>query len=107
MAPSEPKPPALSRRTLSILVGHARPHARTIALACVLGIVGSLAALAQPLVAGELVTRLGSGLPIAETLVISLNTVLRHVTHVLAKTGTANRTEAARYAVRQGLVEPD
>jgi DNA-binding NarL/FixJ family response regulator len=44
---------------------------------------------------------------IAATLVISLNTVLRHVTHILAKTGTANRTEAARYAVRHGLVEPD
>jgi class 3 adenylate cyclase/DNA-binding CsgD family transcriptional regulator len=43
---------------------------------------------------------------IAEALVISLNTVLRHVTHILEKTGAANRTEAARYAVRHGLVDP-
>jgi two-component system, NarL family, response regulator LiaR len=42
---------------------------------------------------------------IADTLVNSLNTVLRHVTHILEKTGTANRAEAARYAVRHGLVE--
>jgi predicted ATPase/DNA-binding CsgD family transcriptional regulator len=40
---------------------------------------------------------------IAETLVISLNTVLRHVTHVLAKTGAANRTDAAIYAMSAGL----
>ena len=40
---------------------------------------------------------------IAGVLVISLNTVLRHVTHILTKTGAANRTEAAAYAHRQGL----
>jgi DNA-binding CsgD family transcriptional regulator len=40
---------------------------------------------------------------IAEALVISLNTVLRHVTHILQKTGAANRTEAAAYAHRHGL----
>jgi class 3 adenylate cyclase/DNA-binding CsgD family transcriptional regulator len=44
---------------------------------------------------------------VAAALVISLNTVLRHVTHILEKTGAANRTEAARYAVRHGLVERD
>ena len=40
---------------------------------------------------------------IAGTLVISLNTVLHHVSHILDKTGAANRTEAAAYAARRGL----
>jgi DNA-binding NarL/FixJ family response regulator len=44
---------------------------------------------------------------IAEALVISLNTVFRHVTHILTKTGAANRTEAAAYAIRHGLVHRD
>jgi len=41
---------------------------------------------------------------IADELVISLNTVQRHVSNILAKTGLANRTEAASYATRHGLV---
>jgi DNA-binding NarL/FixJ family response regulator len=36
--------------------------------------------------------------------VISLNTVQRHVSNILAKTGAANRTEAAGYARDHGLV---
>jgi DNA-binding CsgD family transcriptional regulator/pimeloyl-ACP methyl ester carboxylesterase len=40
---------------------------------------------------------------IAEELVISLNTVQRHVSNILAKTGAANRTEAALYARDRGL----
>ncbi|HLF80103.1 MAG TPA: alpha/beta fold hydrolase [Dehalococcoidia bacterium] len=40
---------------------------------------------------------------IADELVISLNTVQRHVSNILAKTGLANRTEAASYATRHGL----
>ena len=40
---------------------------------------------------------------IADALVISLNTVLHHVSHILDKTGAANRTEAAAYAARRGL----
>jgi DNA-binding CsgD family transcriptional regulator/pimeloyl-ACP methyl ester carboxylesterase len=40
---------------------------------------------------------------IAEELVISLNTVQRHVSNILAKTGAANRTEAAGYARDRGL----
>jgi DNA-binding CsgD family transcriptional regulator len=40
---------------------------------------------------------------IANALFISLNTVATHVRNILAKTGCINRTEAAAYALRQGL----
>ena len=40
---------------------------------------------------------------IAQELVISLNTVQRHVSNILGKTGAANRTEAAGYARDRGL----
>jgi DNA-binding CsgD family transcriptional regulator len=40
---------------------------------------------------------------IAETLFISPNTVLRHVSNIFTKTGVANRAEAAAYATRHGL----
>ncbi|MGH8760030.1 MAG: helix-turn-helix domain-containing protein, partial [Burkholderiales bacterium] len=41
---------------------------------------------------------------IAESLFISPNTAANHVRSILAKTGTANRTEAAAYASRHGLL---
>ncbi len=41
---------------------------------------------------------------IAEELIISINTVGNHVRSILNKTGTANRTEAATYAVQRKLV---
>jgi pimeloyl-ACP methyl ester carboxylesterase/DNA-binding CsgD family transcriptional regulator len=40
---------------------------------------------------------------IADELVISLNTVRRHVSNIFDKTGTANRTEAAIYARDHGI----
>ena len=40
---------------------------------------------------------------IAEELVISLNTVFRHVSHIFAKTGATNRAQAATYAAQQHL----
>jgi len=41
---------------------------------------------------------------IAQELVISFNTVTNHVKNILGKTGCANRTEAASYAFRNGIV---
>ena len=40
---------------------------------------------------------------IAATLMISMNTVARHVSNIFDKLGAANRTEAAAYAHRHGL----
>jgi DNA-binding CsgD family transcriptional regulator len=42
---------------------------------------------------------------IADVLVISVNTVFRHVTHILQKTGASNRAEATAYAHRNGLAD--
>ena len=41
---------------------------------------------------------------IAAQLAISTNTVDRHVSSILKKTSSANRTEAAMYAARRGLL---
>ena len=41
---------------------------------------------------------------IADELVISLNTVARHVSNIFCKTGAANRAAAAVLAARRGLV---
>jgi LuxR family transcriptional regulator, maltose regulon positive regulatory protein len=43
---------------------------------------------------------------IAHDLVVALDTVKKHVTHVLGKLGAANRTEAAARARQLGLI-PD
>ena len=47
----------------------------------------------------------GSNRQIGDRLVISEHTVANHVRSILRKTGCANRTEAAAYAYRRGLVE--
>lgn len=41
---------------------------------------------------------------IAQALGISLSTVLRHVTHILTKTGSTNRTQAAHFASQHSLL---
>jgi DNA-binding CsgD family transcriptional regulator len=41
---------------------------------------------------------------IADELVISINTVARHVSNILGKTGAANRTEAVAFARDHGLL---
>jgi len=43
---------------------------------------------------------------IARALVVSEKTVSSHVSHLLAKTGTANRVDLARWAERRHLLEP-
>jgi DNA-binding NarL/FixJ family response regulator len=45
-----------------------------------------------------------SNAQIADTLVISQNTVIRHVSNIFGKIGAANRAEATSYAHRHGLV---
>jgi len=44
-----------------------------------------------------------SNAQIADELVISQNTVIRHVSNIFAKIGAANRAEAAAYATRNRL----
>jgi predicted ATPase/DNA-binding CsgD family transcriptional regulator/transcriptional regulator with XRE-family HTH domain len=43
---------------------------------------------------------------IAETLVVSVRTVVHHIEHIYQKIGARNRADAATYAVRQGLLDP-
>jgi DNA-binding CsgD family transcriptional regulator/pimeloyl-ACP methyl ester carboxylesterase len=45
-----------------------------------------------------------SNAQIADELVISQNTVIRHVSNIFAKTGVANRAEATSYAHRHGVI---
>jgi LuxR family maltose regulon positive regulatory protein len=45
-----------------------------------------------------------SNLAIAEELVITLDTVKRHVTHILDKLGATNRTQAVARARELGLL---
>jgi len=57
----------------------------------------------------EVLEMIGHGLPnklIARRLEVSEKTVKNHVTHLLAKLGVSDRTQAALYAARTGLVEP-
>ncbi len=56
----------------------------------------------------EVLRLLANGLTnqqIADELVISLNTVIRHVSNIFDKTGVANRAEAATFAARNGLTD--
>jgi LuxR family maltose regulon positive regulatory protein len=71
--------------------------------------VGAAPGLAEPLTGRELeVLRLlaagKSNQRIAHDLVVALDTVKKHVTHVLAKLGAVNRTEAVARARQLGLI---
>jgi two-component system, NarL family, response regulator LiaR len=57
----------------------------------------------------EVLTLIARGMPnklIARELSISEKTVKAHVSSILGKLGVSDRTQAALYAVRSGLVEP-
>ena len=72
------------------------------AVAAVLGLVEQL--IVREL---EILALLAAGTPnpgIAEQLVVSLDTVKKHVSHVLGKLGAANRTEAVARARQLGLI---
>jgi len=59
---------------------------------------------------GEVLKLVAQGMPnqeIAERLVISERTVRTHVTNILSKLHLANRTQAALYALREGLADLD
>ncbi|HEV2452306.1 MAG TPA: LuxR C-terminal-related transcriptional regulator [Streptosporangiaceae bacterium] len=65
--------------------------------------------LVEPLTSREMevLYLLAAGSPnqlIAESLVVTLDTVKKHVTHVLGKLGAANRTEAVARARELGLI---
>jgi DNA-binding CsgD family transcriptional regulator/tetratricopeptide (TPR) repeat protein len=53
----------------------------------------------------QLVSRGLGNREIAEQLFLSTNTVANHIRAILAKTHSANRTEAAAFAIRNGLTE--
>ncbi|MDP2661538.1 MAG: response regulator transcription factor [Dehalococcoidia bacterium] len=58
----------------------------------------------------EVLTLIARGLPnreIADALVISERTVQAHVSHILHKLSLPSRTQAALYALRLGLVDPN
>ena len=55
----------------------------------------------------SLITSGSSNAEIAQQLVVSINTVLHHVTNILGKTGSRNRTEAAMFATQRNLFTAD
>jgi LuxR family maltose regulon positive regulatory protein len=71
--------------------------------------VGTVPGLVEQLTARELevLVLLAEGMPnprIAEQLVVTLDTVKKHVSHLLGKLGAANRTEAVTRARQLGLI---
>jgi LuxR family transcriptional regulator, maltose regulon positive regulatory protein len=69
----------------------------------------SIPGLTEPLTAREtqVLHRLAAGAPnqqIADDLVVTLDTVKKHITHLLGKLGAANRTEAVTRARQLGLI---
>ena len=81
---------------------HAAPGAGRGAAAAVPGLVEQLTAREL-----EVLVLLAAGTPnprIAEELVVTLDTVKKHVSHLLGKLGAANRTEAVTRARQLGLI---
>jgi DNA-binding NarL/FixJ family response regulator len=60
------------------------------------------------LIIGHLGIALGQSNPaIAQALFLSPRTVHSHVEHIMRKTGTASRIEAAALAIRESLLRPE
>src|SRR6266536_1674026 len=81
---------------------HAAPGARREATAAVPGLVEQLTAREL-----EILRLVAAGTPnraIAGQLVVTLDTVKKHITHLLGKLGAANRTEAVARARQLGLI---
>ncbi len=55
----------------------------------------------------QLLAQGASNPQIAEELVVSVNTIKSHISHILAKLQLENRTQAAAYAVQKGIVAPE
>ena len=93
----------LARLQRAFDVGHTRPGPRSgTAPTAVPGLVGQLTSREL-----EVLTMLAAGKPnqaIAGQLVVTLDTVKKHVSHVLGKLGAANRTEAVTRARELGLI---
>ena len=96
-------PPACLARVLQAFDGKHDPHgARRGAAGVVPGLVEQLTAREL-----EVLVLLAAGMPnprIAEHLVVTLDTVKKHVSHLLGKLGAANRTEAVTRARQLGLI---
>ena len=93
----------LARLQRAFDVGHTRPGPRSgTAPAAVPGLVDPLTS--RELEVLEMLTAGRSNQAIAGQLVVTLDTVKKHVSHVLAKLGAANRTEAVTRARELGLI---
>jgi LuxR family maltose regulon positive regulatory protein len=96
-------PGCLPRLQVAFDVGPARPGPRSgTAPAAVLGLVDQLTRREL-----EVLTLLATGKSnqaIARQLVVTLDTIKKHVSHVLGKLGAANRTEAVSRARELGLI---
>jgi LuxR family maltose regulon positive regulatory protein len=96
-------PPGCLARVLQAFGGKHDPQgAGRGAVAAVPGLVEQLTAREQ-----EVLVLLAEGMPnprIAEQLVVTLDTVKKHVSHLLGKLGAANRTEAVTRARQLGLI---
>jgi DNA-binding CsgD family transcriptional regulator len=105
------------REAASVLLEDARTAAVQMGMRALIeridGIVGSIGNASPPVCLSGLSGResqvlrlVASGLgnrEIAERLFLSPNTVANHIRAILAKTESANRTEAAAFAIRNGL----
>ena len=93
----------LARLQRAFDVGHTRPRLRSgTARAAVPGLVEQLTS--RELEVLEMLAAGRSNQAIASELVVTLDTVKKHVSHVLGKLGATNRTEAVTRARELGLI---